>query len=784
MFIPLKRESNFNFEYLKKYSMKILKYLIILCGLIVIRVSHAGGFFEVGQVTLTDTIDGGFWATITPTKTYVNPVVIAGPITANNDLSLFPRVNGLQVGMQSPCQSLGTAAAGVVCPPAGGFEPETITYMIVEEGTWEFPDETEIEADIHNTSTVRSSGVNNSNFDLITVKRDSFDSVPAVLHSVSSFNDTEFIASSVVGTTGNASAVTTTQFNLALEGMEAVTIHGSEDITWVAIEPATGTNAGTTYNTGFTPGLDIDRREVACTSLGHGNSVFVAQHNTMNGGNGSGVRLCAAPDSVFMDEDQVNDAERTGIPERVAWFAYDAGQVGNLVFLTATQTVTDNNGGLAVPNDTLTYTVTITNELNDFDQVDNATDEMTITLPPNTTLVGGSLTASSGTLTGAGPLAWNGSVAPNQVITLTYQVTIDEVLAVCDTDLDNQATLHMDPNWDGANSIDELSDDPTRDDGSDTDWDLGTDDDDPTRIHVDCAALQLVKEVVNDNGGTATVTDFNLATSAGSPLTFTTGTPVGDTTPYTSNQLIVPIGTYTLVEDDFLGYAEGAWSCNGGSSVVTTFDAGSITLASGEEVICTITNDDIAGELTLLKVVNNSPGGGTATAGDWTLEANLGGGAAEVSGTSSVSASVNAGDYVLSEINGPSGYTQTDLSCDAGTLTTDTLTIGLAETITCTFTNQNLITDLQVTKSVNDPNPSVGDIVTFTLNVTNNGPDDATNVVVDDTVLAGFGFVAGSMTGGDARNQAPPGLVWSIISLPAGAANAVTLTYQATVNTP
>ena len=246
----------------------------------------------------------------------------------------------------------------------------------------------------------------------------------------------------------------------------------------------------------------------------------------------------------------------------------------------------------------------------------------------------------------------------------------------------------MDPNGDGSNSIDELSDDPTRDDGVDTDMDngpddMGLDDDDPTRIHVDCAALQLVKEVVNDNGGTATVADFNLATSAGSPLTFTAGTPVGDTTPYTSNQLIVPIGTYTLLEDDFLGYAEGAWSCDGGSGVVTTFDAGSVILATGDEVICTITNDDIGTDLSIQKMVNNS-------------------------------------------------------------------------------------------------NPKIGDTVMFTLTVTNNGPDTATNVDVNDLVLAGFTFVTGSMMGGDTQNQAAPGLAWTISSLVNG--DSETLTYQAVVN--
>jgi hypothetical protein len=42
--------------------------------------------------------------------------------------------------------------------------------------------------------------------------------------------------------------------------------------------------------------------------------------------------------------------------------------------------------------------------------------------------------------------------------------------------------------------------------------------------------------------------------------------------------------------------------------------------------------------------------------------------------------------------------------------------------------------DLKLTKTVDNPNPMVGDIVTFTITVTNNGPDPATGVVVKDSL--------------------------------------------------
>jgi uncharacterized repeat protein (TIGR01451 family) len=61
--------------------------------------------------------------------------------------------------------------------------------------------------------------------------------------------------------------------------------------------------------------------------------------------------------------------------------------------------------------------------------------------------------------------------------------------------------------------------------------------------------------------------------------------------------------------------------------------------------------------------------------------------------------------------------------------------------------------DLALTKTVNDPTPNVGDTVTFTVTLTNKGPDDATNVSVTDALPAGLTLVSstpsqGSYTGG------------------------------------
>ena len=134
--------------------------------------------------------------------------------------------------------------------------------------------------------------------------------------------------------------------------------------------------------------------------------------------------------------------------------------------------------------------------------------------------------------------------------------------------------------------------------------------------------LTIVKQVVNDNGGTATVDDFSITTNAGT-LVFDAGSTVGDTTTYISAQLTGLAGDYTLVEADVAGYAEGSWSCipdvGGGA-----FDNGTVTLVlPGEAVTCTIVNNDEAPSLTIVKqVINNDVG--TATVADFNITSSAG----------------------------------------------------------------------------------------------------------------------------------------------------------------
>jgi hypothetical protein len=89
--------------------------------------------------------------------------------------------------------------------------------------------------------------------------------------------------------------------------------------------------------------------------------------------------------------------------------------------------------------------------------------------------------------------------------------------------------------------------------------------------------LCLEKVVINDNGGTASETDWTLSASGPTPCS---GTSVVCCD--------VDAGTYTLSETGPSAYTAGNWVCTGDGSQ----SGNTITLGNGEYAICTITNDD------------------------------------------------------------------------------------------------------------------------------------------------------------------------------------------------
>jgi hypothetical protein len=231
------------------------------------------------------------------------------------------------------------------------------------------------------------------------------------------------------------------------------------------------------------------------------------------------------------------------------------------------------------------------------------------------------------------------------------------------------------------------------------------------------AKIIVIKHVINDNGGEAVAADFTMNV---------TGTNVsnssfsGEEDPGTT--ITLSPGAYSVDEGSHDGYVKTlSADCSG-------------TVISGETKTCTITNDDIAPSLTLIKHVTNNNGGG-AVAGDWTLTAD---GPTTISGTGGAvsDGTFSAGTYTLSESGGPDGYDASEWSCTGDvTNTGDSLTIGLGQSATCEITNDDQAAHLIVIKIVDNSTP--GEFV-------HSVPSDFTMTINDVTAEGGNSFPGNS----------------------------------------
>ncbi len=204
--------------------------------------------------------------------------------------------------------------------------------------------------------------------------------------------------------------------------------------------------------------------------------------------------------------------------------------------------------------------------------------------------------------------------------------------------------------------------------------------------------IHVIKHVINDNGGTAVAGDFAITVTNHNPI------PSAFSGSETGTDVVLGIGSYEVTEVEAFGYiASYSLGCSG-------------SLGANEEATCTITNDDIAPSLTLVKEVITD-NGGTAIASDWTLTA-----------AGYDSESPDAGTYELSESGGPDGYMQTSLTCDNAQGQVTSVTLGLGEAVTCTFVNDDQPGTLIVEKVVINDNGGVATAGEFSFAVDDGEP--------------------------------------------------------------
>ena len=277
------------------------------------------------------------------------------------------------------------------------------------------------------------------------------------------------------------------------------------------------------------------------------------------------------------------------------------------------------------------------------------------------------------------------------------------------------------------------------------------------------AEIVIIKEVVNDNGGDLVVGDFNITTDAGT-LVFDAGTTSGNTTTYTANKLFVVPGTYTLQESDITGYSEGSWSCTDGTLNNTAFDNGELVLTTGQSAVCTITNNDVAPQLTLVKNVIND-NGGTVVASAFPIFI---GTTAAITGTAQT---VLANTPI--DISEPpfAGYSQGTWDCsDAGgtsfltggpAISGSQVTLSPGDDVTCQITNNDIGPQVTLVKTLINDNGGDLIIADFDLTIDANPADSGVaqqvtanaDFVISESLNAGYTSTTWACT--DANGLAP-----------------------------
>jgi fimbrial isopeptide formation D2 family protein/LPXTG-motif cell wall-anchored protein/uncharacterized repeat protein (TIGR01451 family) len=213
--------------------------------------------------------------------------------------------------------------------------------------------------------------------------------------------------------------------------------------------------------------------------------------------------------------------------------------------------------------------------------------------------------------------------------------------------------------------------------------------------------LTLVKNVDhNGTGDTTPASAWTLTATASSGG----GATISGTTGVTG---ATKAGTYALSESNGpAAYDPSVWTCLAGTAPVPV-TSGSVALAMGQDVTCTITNTAIKPHLTLVKIVNHNGTDDTTDASAFTLTATPEiAGRATLSGPGpEVTGDVMVGTYDLSE-SGPVGY---DASPDGwqcvdaeqhtvGLTGTAAITLAVGDDITCTITNIAVPATVEVDK--------------------------------------------------------------------------------------
>lgn len=258
---------------------------------------------EVGKISNLDHNN----QTIQLNNSYINPVIFALPLSYNGKDPAIARITDIQddsfsVYLQEPEYKDGSHAT------------ESLSYIVLEAGTWELEDGTMLEVGTVDTQSMTTSQWESIDFDT------DFQEKPAILSQVQTQNGAQFVRTRQKSSDNDG-------FEIAMEEEEALKYsgHSQETLGWLAMESGSGNWDGLEYEVAHT-GKRINHTWDTINfseNIDETPSLF-ASLASFNGGDPAGLRYQNSSTSqvqIKLEEDQSLDSETSHTAESVDFLA-------------------------------------------------------------------------------------------------------------------------------------------------------------------------------------------------------------------------------------------------------------------------------------------------------------------------------------------------------------------------------------------------------------------------------------------------------------------------------
>jgi RHS repeat-associated protein len=266
---------------------------------------------EVGHIddALTDAPQ-----TVILSHSYENPVVFALPPSRDGTEETVVRVTSVQ-------HDRFTLYAQEAPNRDGAHADESVSYIVLEAGSWTLEDGTRLEAGTLNTTATVGRFVSDS-WAHVSLSP-AFAAAPVVLSQVQTANDPHWVKTRQQNVAGSG-------FDVAMEEEESGSApHGSETVGWLAVEPGQGSWSGHTYEAAQTAEAVTHAWYQISFAQSFGQAPrFVAAMATYNGPDNGHLRyerttLAASGVQVMVEEDTTQDTEMEHADEAVHYVALE-----------------------------------------------------------------------------------------------------------------------------------------------------------------------------------------------------------------------------------------------------------------------------------------------------------------------------------------------------------------------------------------------------------------------------------------------------------------------------